>query len=267
MAGDWLKVEKDTPDKPEVLAIAAKLSITPDEAFGKCFRIWRWFDSHTTEGNAASVTTSLLDALVNRSGFGDALVSVGWLASNESGLQVPNFGRHMGQSAKQRGLTAKRVADFKKKSNAKGNAPIVTDALPREEKRREDINTPLIPQGGTKDHTTDPQFQLFWKAYPKKRRSGPKAAYRKWKAAVIELRHREGTPTTTAAAEWLHDRCVAYARSAEGRGEFVVGPSVWLNQGRYDDADETWNAGSQQEAPRCRPLTREELEHVGPIQP
>jgi len=61
MGSDWLKVEKETPDKPEVFAVAALLGITPDEVFGKCFRLWRWFDSHTTKGNAASVSDALTE--------------------------------------------------------------------------------------------------------------------------------------------------------------------------------------------------------------
>ncbi len=42
MAGDWMKVEKVTPDKPEIEAMASKLELDPDAVFGKCFRIWRW---------------------------------------------------------------------------------------------------------------------------------------------------------------------------------------------------------------------------------
>jgi hypothetical protein len=144
----WMKVEHSTPDKPEVLAIASALSISPDEAFGVCFRMWRWFDMHTEDGNAPSVTTALLNRLLGVSGFAEAALAAGWLESCEIGgkpsLRLPNFNRHTGETAKQRALTAKRVADHKAKSNAKGNgkgnAAIVSEALPREEKRREEKN-------------------------------------------------------------------------------------------------------------------------------
>jgi hypothetical protein len=56
-------------------------------------------------------------------------------------LTLPNFDRHNGQTAKNRVLTAKRVATHKKgnaEGNAKGNAAIVTRALPKEEKNREE---------------------------------------------------------------------------------------------------------------------------------
>src|SRR5690606_26191535 len=62
----------------------------------------------------------------------------GWLVQCGSNLSLPNFDRHNGKTAKNRALTAKRVAEFKSDGNAKGNARSVTSALPREEKRREE---------------------------------------------------------------------------------------------------------------------------------
>lgn len=137
MAGDWLKIEKATARKPEVLRLAELLSIHPDHAFGICFRFWSWCDDHLTNGNAASVTRITIDNAVDRPGFADALVSVGWLRDRNSSLEVPNFDRHISQSAKSRALTAGRVADHKRR---KGNAPSVSDALPIEEKRIEEKN-------------------------------------------------------------------------------------------------------------------------------
>jgi hypothetical protein len=67
-------------------------------------------------------------------------------------LSIPNFDRHMSQSAKARGVTAKRVARHKRKGNANANAnangSVTVEALPekrREEKRIDITNTPLPP--------------------------------------------------------------------------------------------------------------------------
>lgn len=151
MAGDWMKVEKVTPDKPEIDAIAARLDIDPDAVFGKCFRVWRWFDDHTVDGNAPSVTASLLDRRIGVAGFAEALQAVGWLVVTGEGVTLPRFDRHCGETAKQRGLTAKRASKSKSKSNADGNADgnakVTQVALPREEKRTEEIKgvNPLKP--------------------------------------------------------------------------------------------------------------------------
>jgi hypothetical protein len=151
MAGDWLKFEVNTPEKPEVLAITIAMGWDdPDLTVGKLLRVWRWFDQHTEEGNAANVTTALLDRIVGVTGFCQAMANVGWLVINECGISLPNFDRHNGKTAKNRSLTAKRVANHKSnaKANAQGNGASVTNALPREEKRREDINNPPNPPAG-----------------------------------------------------------------------------------------------------------------------
>lgn len=143
MAGDWLKFEANTPEKVEVLAITVEMGWEdPDLTVGKLLRVWRWFDQHTVEGNAVGVTTALLDRIIGVTGFAKAMVNVGWLIVADDGISLPNFGRHNGKTAKDRALTAKRVASHKVsvKANAESNGESVTEALPREEKRREDKN-------------------------------------------------------------------------------------------------------------------------------
>lgn len=149
----WLKFDLSTPEKTEVLAITVALGWDdPDLTVGKLLKVWRWFDQHTVEGNAPSVTTALLDRIVGVTGMSDAMIAVGWLVKSGAGLQLPNFDRHNGKTTKDRLLTAKRVASHK--GNAKGNATNVTqplvEPLPREEKRREEGISPLPPSGETK---------------------------------------------------------------------------------------------------------------------
>jgi hypothetical protein len=149
MAGDWIKMEVSTPDKPEVLAITVRLGWDdPDLTVGKLFRVWRWFDQHTTDGNAAGVTKALLDRIAGVSGFADAMQSVGWLLVSDMGLSLPNHEKHCGKTAKDRAQTAKRVATHKQKrtANADSVTESVSDALPREDKR-EEVNNPLPPSG------------------------------------------------------------------------------------------------------------------------
>ena len=140
MAGDWIKMEVCTPEKPEVLAITVRMGWDDaDKTIGVLFRVWRWFDQHTEDGNAESVTSALLDRIIGVTGFCEAMVSVGWLIIKSDGLSLPNFDRHNGKTAKSRAQGAKRAAAFK--SNAKSNGGSVTSALPREEKRREESSS------------------------------------------------------------------------------------------------------------------------------
>lgn len=116
MAGDWIKVEKSTARKPEVLRLSDLLGIHPDQAFGLCVRFWSWCDDHMTDGHAQSVTNVTLDTAFGHAGFSSALIEVGWLRVRSSAaegspgcsLEVPHFDRHLSESAKNRALSANR---------------------------------------------------------------------------------------------------------------------------------------------------------------
>jgi hypothetical protein len=148
MSGDWAKVELNTPDKPEIWLIANILGIDPDAAFGKVFRIWAWFDEHTEDGNAHSVTKQLLDRKVGVTGFCDSMLQAGWMVEKDDQITLFDFSKHNGATAKKRANTAKRVAQHRANPEPKQcNAQSVTSALAREEKRREEnISNKLFDQ-------------------------------------------------------------------------------------------------------------------------
>ncbi|MFI4861755.1 MAG: hypothetical protein ACIAXF_13875 [Phycisphaerales bacterium JB063] len=187
MAGDWIKMELATPEKPEVMAIAAAMGWDdPDLAVGKLFKLWRWFDQHTESGNAASVTPALLNRVIGVTGFAEACAAVGWLEVNGDGVTLPNFDRHNGNTAKRRCQTAKRASALRGRD--KSNAPSVTKCAPREEKRREekskdkekDSAGDARRSGGGKPEPSDlddipppldtPEFRDKWREYQKYRR-------------------------------------------------------------------------------------------------
>jgi len=144
MAGDWIKVEKATARKPEIMGIARELSISMDAAFGLCFRFWCWCDDNLTTGNVFCVTESLLDETFGKQNFASAMVKVGWLQFDGDQMTVPNFERHLSKGAKTRAETAIRVAECKKRKREErysGNESVTKKALP--EKRREDMNTDM----------------------------------------------------------------------------------------------------------------------------
>lgn len=226
MAGDWLKIESSTPEKEEVLAITSLLGWDdPDMAVGKLFRLWRWFDQHTIDGNATRVTSALLDRIIGVKGFCEAVNSVGWLEINEGGVALPKFDRHNGNTAKNRALTAKRVASHKAnaKSNGEFNYASVTKALPREEKRR--VNTTTLPPGG---------FDMFWTSYPRK----------DGKANAIKA-FQKIAPDDNLLAKILGS-LEAFCSSDQWRrdgGQFVPHAATWLNQRRWEDEIEIKQTG------------------------
>jgi hypothetical protein len=63
MAGDWIKIEENTPDKPEVHKMASILGIDPDAVVGKLVRVWSWASQNC---NGDGVTDVTVKALQNR---------------------------------------------------------------------------------------------------------------------------------------------------------------------------------------------------------
>ncbi|AYC20084.1 hypothetical protein DZA65_03209 [Dickeya dianthicola] len=191
MSISWIKIEVITPDKPEIFQIAEIINIDPDAVLGKLVRIWAWADQQTIDGNAGSVTKSVLDRISFVSGFADALLTVGWLYQKDGKLYFPNFDRHNGKSSKKRIVTNRRVTEHRGKGG-KSNADGVTDgvtsafqkALPEleEEEDIKDITPPPPPK------------ERKVKSYPYPERLNA-AAWDEWKAYRRENRYKSYQPT------------------------------------------------------------------------
>ena len=133
MAGDWIKLENVTPNKPEIFQMADLLHVSPEDILGRLVRLWVWADEQSRDGNALRVTESSLDRLAQRDGFAAAMRTVGWLAGVGGDISLPNFDRHNGQTAKTRALSNKRKQSFRERQR---NGAIVPPSFP--EKRREE---------------------------------------------------------------------------------------------------------------------------------
>ena len=103
MTAHWIKVEKDTPAKPEVMRLAALLDIDEFTVVGHLIAFWSWVDSNLSpECPRTQGTIRGLDRIAGRAGFCEAMIAVGWLSHSEGMFEIPKMGRHMGKSAKMR---------------------------------------------------------------------------------------------------------------------------------------------------------------------
>lgn len=132
MAGDWIKFETTTPQKPEVYELADLLNLDPDAVVGKLLRAWIWFDQHSKDGHAPVTVETLINRQVGIEGFVEAMVKVGWVLRSGRQIRLANFDRHNGQTAKERALAQRRMA---KNRSRKSYDASVTKTQP--EKRRD----------------------------------------------------------------------------------------------------------------------------------
>ena len=234
MAQDWIKMREALHEDPAVLQMAALLGTRPEHVVGYCHKFWSWVSRNCHDGSVTGVTTLSLDAVLNLPGFCDMLVTVGWLEYDDADgrpvITIPHFDRHLSEGAKARALAAER----QRKSRGKNNADVTNasrckrdKSVTREEKRREDINTPVVPKG---DDAYSEDFECFWSVFPKARKKSKGTAWRAWKKAI---RLASAQDIIAAAGE--------YALSSEGRGEFCKMPSTWLNGRCWQDDRQAWS--------------------------
>lgn len=167
MAGDWIKMRCDLDEDPAVIALASLIGLPEDHVIGKLWKLWRWANRQLRDGYAQGVTPEWVDRYLGVTGIAEALVKVGWLRVRTGGVEIPKFDLHNSQTAKERALTAKRVAHNRR---SKCNGAPVTAPLPekrREEKSKQDPPTPPRGEGRAVD-SLDRLFDRFWRAYPNK---------------------------------------------------------------------------------------------------
>ena len=109
MSSHWIKIEKSTPDKPEIRTAARICGVGRQDAFLAFFLLWSYFDTHCEDGFLPGLTLEDIDEMAGLTGFGRAMVSVGWLLADPTGVIVVNWDRHNGKSAKARAQTMRRV--------------------------------------------------------------------------------------------------------------------------------------------------------------
>lgn len=195
MAGDWIKVEHATIDKPEVLRAAEMLGIERRECLGLFFDFWIWLDKNLSEicpDFVRNVSRKSLDDVLHCDGFAATLESIGWAKWDDKTwtLHVVNADRHNGNTAKTRALDA----DRKRKQRAKsvrvlsGKCPEKVTPRGRDRvsnKQRAVLHEPTTEHralAATLGLNCDDQFQRYtdWQSSTGKSHKDQVAGFRNW---------------------------------------------------------------------------------------
>jgi hypothetical protein len=117
---------------------------------------------------------------------------------------------------------AKKAAESDKSVDAEGDITSDVTVTPREEKRREEVNTPPAPKGVVIDNG----FANFWNPYPRK--TAKVQAQKAW----AKLNPSPELQAQILAA--LAAQCKSEQWTKDG-GAFIPHASTWLNQRRWED--------------------------------
>lgn len=258
MAGDWIRMRASLLLNPKVIAMADYLSkdkffidwwtsgtrkscdetVTEIVTFSAVTRVtvasllqfWSAANEVSRDGFLLHATSFVMDEMSGIPSFGDALIHVGWAIETDypKGISLPNFLEYNTPLEKRDAQTgAQRTREWRRRKSCVTKCD-ESDA--REEKRREYINnTPKPPKEDTSKQKQNKDFERFWEAFPRGRRTGKGTALKAWGKAV-----KKTDP------EIIIQSAKEYADSPVGRGDYVKMPATWLNGECWNDDRSAW---------------------------
>lgn len=137
MAGDWIGLDHELSETDEVLGIFERTDVEIGTIIGRLFLMWRWFDKMTVDGKLPSVGLRALSAKCGGDvGFWQAVASVKWLVVTEEGIEMPDFEKRIGKSARARMKEARRKKDYENRRSDDNSSARQSPSSPDERGKR-----------------------------------------------------------------------------------------------------------------------------------
>lgn len=113
MAGDWIGLDHELAESEHVLGIFERTNTEIGTIIGRMFLLWRWFDKMTVDGHIPRVGLRSVSAQCGGDPpFWQAVVDVGWLVVTDDGVEMPDFEKRIGKSARARMKESRRKKDY-----------------------------------------------------------------------------------------------------------------------------------------------------------
>ena len=93
MSGDWIKMRSNLWDDPRVARLCDLTDASESAVIGGLYWLWASADQHSEDGTMLGLTLRSIDRKTQISGFGAALVSIGWLDDDADGVRIVRFDR------------------------------------------------------------------------------------------------------------------------------------------------------------------------------
>jgi len=214
MAGEWIAVDINLPDKPEVQELIDLTNCPVEAVVYRLYRLWSWASMNCADGTARMTLPRLVRTCGGDESFWRAVVSVGWLELDETAatVAVPGWDRRFSQAAKARLQQAGRARSYEERNPGRkagagppGAAPS-DDPMPahrRGDKRKSEVPPP--PREASQSEAWQ-RLRAAWNDGAK----SPDARRRPWKPAEAP----EGAEAVMEAAGWLEAAIEAIPRLA-----------------------------------------------------
>jgi hypothetical protein len=138
MSESWIKVRTVLPSDGRLRIASRKCHASTVTVFGALVTLWCLADAHADEnGVVVGYTNDDINDLVGIENFCESLPEQ-WIDLAGEFVKLPNYQEHNGSTGKSRAQAAKRQQVSRSNRD---------NSVTREEKRREEINTPVVPKG------------------------------------------------------------------------------------------------------------------------
>jgi len=148
MAMNWIKVRTGLSTSPKVEDLAEILGVEFYHALGLFVRYLSWADEHLVENTTASARS--IDRNCHHQGLTKAMEQVGWVEEIDGRYRMVDWEKHNGECAKKRANdAARKQSEYRPKksseSKRKKSGESAEESATREEKNREELETPCNP--------------------------------------------------------------------------------------------------------------------------
>ncbi|MFN3791610.1 hypothetical protein [Massilia sp.] len=120
MGATWIKMRTNLWDDPRISRLCDLTGASEATIIGGLYWLWSVADEHTESGFMPGLSLSAIDRKTTIPQFSAALIAVGWIAEEPSGISITRFNEHNGTSAKRRSCDARRKAAGTAKISSSG---------------------------------------------------------------------------------------------------------------------------------------------------